>query len=272
MERPSAHATVRKTWIVAAVAALAAMTLVSPVTAQAATSAPSLRTAEPDTTGCVGYKYVGDETNNAANEGVYGDIRSGSITYGGTSAAHLGVWLGSDVADSSTDNGLDWIQGGYFIGSADGHTETGEVMYAELEDPTYPDGDLLLYPSYGLGNQFFESTMTTTTSGSYGLYYMFDNSTLIGEAYLLNPTDTDQQAVLESYGASSSAACPTAAGALFGTEGTADEYDPASEIFIIRHGYISDTWGTEISTTKVANSPYSGTWWQNYYAFTGKGS
>ena len=101
---------------------------------------------------------------------------------------------------------------------------------------------------------------------------MFDNSTLIGEAYLLNPTDTNQDAVLESYGASSSAACPTSSGSLFGTEGTAGDYDAASEIFIIRHGYVSDTWGTEISTTQLHDSPYSGTWWQNHYAFTGKGS
>ena len=94
----------------------------------------------------------------------------------------MGVWLGSDVGDSDTDNGLDWIQGGYMIGSADGYTETAETMYAEIEDPSYPDADLMLYPSYGLGNQFFELTETTTTSGSRGLYYMFDNSTLIGEA------------------------------------------------------------------------------------------
>ena len=111
-------------------------------------------------------------------------------------------------------------------------------MYAEIEDPSYPDAHLMLYPSYGLGNQFFESTETTTTSGSRGLYYMFDNSTLIGEAYLLNPTDTYQEALLEMYGASSSAACPTSSGSLFGTEGTAGKYDAASELFIIRHGYV----------------------------------
>ena len=271
MERLPVYATMRRTWVIAAATALTALTVVgSPVAAQAASAAH--RSAHPDTTGCTGTRYVGDETNNAANEGVYGDLRSETITYGGTSASHVGVWLGSDVGDSDTDNGLDWIQGGYMIGSADGYTETAETMYAEIEDPSYPDAHLMLYPSYGLGNQFFESTETTTTSGNRGLYYMFDNSTLIGEAYLLNPTDTYQEALLEMYGASSSAACPTSSGSLFGTEGTAGEYDAASEIFIIRHGYVSDTWGTEISTTKVTNSPYSGTWWQNYYAFTGKGS
>lgn len=272
MQRLPVRATMRRTWVIAAATALTALTVAgSPAAAQAAGASPG-SAAHPDTTGCTGTRYVGDETNNAANEGVYGDLRSETITYGGTSASHVGVWLGSDVSASGTDSGLDWIQGGYMIGSADGHTETAETMYAELEDSSYPAADLLLYPSYGLGNQFFESSETTTTSGSSGLYYMFDNSTLIGEAYLLNPTNTIQEALLEMYGASSSAACPTSSGSLFGTEGTAGVYDAASEIYIIRHGYVSDTWGTEISTTKVANSPYSGTWWQNYYAFTGKGS
>ena len=271
MKRFPGSAPMRKTWVIAAAAALTALTVAgSPAAARAATG--SLGRAHPDTTGCTGYRYVGDETNNAANEGVYGDIRSETITYGGTSASHLAVWEGSDVPDSSTGNGLDWIQGGYMIGSADGSTETAETMYAEIEDPSYPDAHLMLYPSYGLGNQFFESSETTTTSGSRGLYYMFDNSTLIGEAYLENPTDTYQQAVLESYGASSSAACPTSSGSLFGTEGTAGDYDSATELFIIRHGYEPDTWGTEISTSELADSPYSGTWWQNYDAFEAKGS
>jgi hypothetical protein len=55
------------------------------------------------------------------------------------------------------------------IGSQDGITLTSETMYAETEDQNYPDADEILYPQYGLGNQFFESTITSTTSGSYGL-------------------------------------------------------------------------------------------------------
>ncbi len=273
MERLPVYATIRRAWIVAAAAALAALTVVSsPVAAQAAGTPPQ-RTAAPDTYGCDGYNYVGDVTNNAANEGVYGDIRSGTITYGGTSASHMDTWLGSDVAAPSTSSGLDWLQGGYTIGSQDGLTATGETMYAELEDKNYPDADEFLYPQYGLGNQAFESSMTSTTiSGNYGLYYMFDNATLIGEAYLLNPTDTIQQVVLESYSASLEAACPTAADARFGTTGTDGSYDSASEIYIIRHGYISDPWETEISTDPVEDSPYSATWWQDYYAFKASGS
>ena len=87
MERLPVYATMRG-WVIAAATALTALTVVgSPVAAQAASAGH--RSAHPDTTGCTGTRYVGDETNNAANEGVYGDLRSETITYGGTSA---GTW------------------------------------------------------------------------------------------------------------------------------------------------------------------------------------
>lgn len=66
------------------------------------------------------------------------------------------------MTDNSTSNHEDWVQGEYMIGSQDGITLTSETMYAETEDQNFPDADEILYPQYGLGNQFFESTITST--------------------------------------------------------------------------------------------------------------
>jgi hypothetical protein len=220
--------------------------------------------------GCDGYLYAGDHTNNAANEGVYGDIRAEGETYGGDSGSHMAAWVGSNTpagADvSSPYDQEDWVQGGYAIGDLDGVITTDQVMYAEFTGPGYgPTPNY--FPQYGLGNQFFESTITSTTSGSYGLYYMFDNSTEIASSWLINPTDTYQDAVLESYSASVVAACPVMTDGLFGTTGSNDSYNESSEIAIIRHSYVTDLWQSEISTYEYEGSPYTAAYWVNYSAF-----
>jgi hypothetical protein len=96
---------------------------------------------------------------------------------------------------------------------------------------------------------------------------MFDNSTEIATSWLINPTDTYQDANLEAYGASAVAACPTMSNGLFGTTGSNDSYNEASEIAIIRHSYVTDLWQSEISTAEWESSPYSAGWWVNYSAF-----
>jgi hypothetical protein len=252
---------------------------IAPAIASAASSAPShtsagQRATATTTYGCTGYKYAGNVTNNAANEGVYGDIRAEGETYGGTSSSHMAAWLGSNTPEDDSQSPIDdedWLQGGYLIGSADGVTVTSQVMYSEATGPGY-GGILDLYPQYGLGNQFFESSITSTTSGSYGLYYMFDNTTLIGDSYLINPTDTYQEALIESYGASIIAACPSISDGLFGTTGSNDSYNSGTEIFIIRHGYEPDLWQSEISTSEVANSPYVSHYWVDWSAYQAYGS
>jgi hypothetical protein len=229
----------------------------------------------PETFGCTGYKYAGNVARNYANEGVYGYIRAVGEKYGGTSASHMAAWLGSNTPPNSDPESPideeDWVQGGYMIGSADGVTVGSQTMYAEATGPGY-GGILNLYPQYGLGNQFFESSITSTTSGSYGLYDMFDNGTLIGDSYLIDPTDTDQQALIESYGASDLAACPSISDGLFGTTGSNDSYNTGTELAIIRHGYEPDLWQSEISTIKVAESPYKSHYWVNYSAYQAYGS
>lgn len=220
--------------------------------------------------GCDGYLYAGDHTNNAANEGVYGDIRAEGETYGGTSSSHMLAWVGSNTpegADASAPyDGEDWVQGGYGIGDVDGVITTDQVMYSEFSGPGY-EPTPYYYPQYGLGNQFFESTITSTTSGSYGLYYMFDNSTEIDSSWLINPTDTYQDAIQESYNAQVVEACPSMTDGLFGTTGSNDSYNESSEIAIIRHSYVTDLWQSEISTYEYEQSPYTAAYWVNYSAF-----
>jgi hypothetical protein len=220
--------------------------------------------------GCDGYLYAGNATNNAANEGVYGDIRAEGETYGGDSQSHMLAWLGSNTpagADSSSPyDQEDWVQGGYGIGTIDSVTTTDQVMYAEFTGPGYgPTPNY--FPQYGLGNQFFESTITSTASGSYGLYYMFDNSAEIASSWLINPTDTYQEVLQESDSASVVAACPSMTDGLFGTTGSNDSYNESSEIVIIRHSYVTDLWQSEISTYEYEESPYSAAYWVNYSAY-----
>ena len=241
----------------------------------AATSTSAATSAGASTFGCKGYYYAGNHTRNAANEGVYGDIRAEGETYGGDDQSHMLAWLGSNTpeyADSSAPyDGEDWIQGGYGIGTIDGVTTTDQVMYAEFTGPgTGPTPNY--FPQYGLGNQFFESTISSTTSGSYGLYYMFDNSTEIADEWLINPTNTYQDANLEAEGASAVAACPAMSAGLFGTTGSKNSYNEASEIAIIRHSYSTALWQGEISTSEEQSSPYTASYWLTYSAFNTYGS
>ncbi len=213
------------------------------------------------------YRYAGDITNNAANQGVYGYIRAEGESYGGSSSNHMAAWLGSNTSATADEGNEDWIQAGYLIGTADCCTETSQVMFEETHDYyTNFTGELSVYPQYGLGNQFFDSIFTgQETSGVVrGQYYMFVGSTLIGTSWLISPTDTYQEALIEGYDASGS--WPSVSNALFGTTGTNGSYNTSTELGIDSHQG-DELWQGEISTDPYQQAPYSASWWVYYSAF-----
>ncbi len=233
-----------------------------------ASATPKQAAAAPATS-FTNYRYAGNEANNAANEGVYGDIRAESESYGGSSSNHMAAWLGSNTGKTADSGNMDWIQAGYIIGSADGLTETSQVMYEETNDYTVGWHAVMNpYPQFGLGNQFFESIMTSQTSGSRGLYYMFVGTTLIGQSWLIYPTDTYQEALVEGYDNGSSS--PSISDGLFGTTGSNNSYTSSTQLGIISHAG-NELWGTEISTSTVSEAPYTGHWWVDFSAFQGYG-
>jgi hypothetical protein len=266
----------RRHWAITLTTAIALTgAVVMPASALSATTAAAPPVA---TKGCSGYKYAGNQARDLANEGVYGDIRAVGAKYGGTSGNHMAVWLGSNTAEhadpSSPVFGEDWVQGGYVTGRIDAFTEKSTVLYAEATGPGYgPTGKM--FPQYKVDNRFFASEMTTTTKdkGKYGLYYMFTGSTLIDSSWLINRTNTDSVAVIESYGTGQPGlACPSISDGLFGTTGSNNHYNSGTILFDIKHGFVSYRWQTDIPTNTLHNAPYHSHYWSKYDAFQADGS
>lgn len=234
------------------------------------------RSAPATTYGCESYKYAGNETASASYEGVYGYVDAEGLSYGGTPTNHEVAWIGSNTpsgvdSQEPASGGMDWVQGGFGVGDVDALVLLAPVVYSEATGPGY-DGVLDTYPQDGLGNQFFESIMTTTTNGSYGLYYMFDGTTEIGDSYLIDPASTEQEALAESYGSSAVAACPSITDGLFGTTGSDDSYNSSTELNVLESNSVPYLWDSSISTGLAEDPPYQANYWADYSAFQAYGS
>jgi len=206
-----------------------AASILAPVIWGAIDFLPTFSTDAAATSVCYdAYKYAGYVTTYFHNQGVYGDINysSGDMELYDDLTDHGAIWIGDNSQSDSgaPDKGFDWIQDGYFVGSADGDYTTSTVVYAEINDYATGQSDdrpvATFFPDLGWGNQTFEAYYDETNDASgRGQFIAYDGTTQLDTSWMVDPTATQQEANTEAYLGNIAGVCPTFDVALIGTNG-----------------------------------------------------
>jgi hypothetical protein len=207
------------------------------------------------------FAYDGWVTTNYANEGIYGDVnyQSGDMSITNATYDHAALYVDSNSQhDPHANNsaGQDWLQVGYFVGTADQTTTTTTQVYAESADQ-YGGPNLKLFSVSGfpLGNRWFSVTYTGESNGSYGYYigtYSLSYDTL-WTSWMIDPHYSLQAAQAEGY--SDVDACPTFVDGLFGTNGnqSSPSWNSSTELEIDTNTSGDVLW----TPSAIATSPHT---------------
>jgi hypothetical protein len=242
-------------------------------------------------TSCTSLTYGGYEDLSQTDRytGVEGDINyeHDDFILSDDNSDHAALWIGNDSRHDPNANSslyIDWVQAGYFVGTADNDTEDTTVVYGEANWPTNPNesagyGYLWVNTTLGWGNNYFTSYYTGTTSTydgtTYGLYEEFDGTTQVASSYMIVPDKTAIEANLEGLQVNGSY-CPNVAHGMIGTNG--DQSSPGSSQATVLEfqkaqggGWTNWTSTTAPDTDDLTSSPYSTTDYQSYSAFDSNG-
>lgn len=199
------------------------------------------------TTDCSGYHWGGYETTAYSNQGVGGYIRGTDVTVPDSAAEHALLYVSSYSESDPSNGNVDWAQAGFGKGSVDQTNTDGYYeVYLETNQYNFPSPQASFFASDPTGNEFFEVFFTgQIDSAGRGLYDAFENSTYLGSAWEVAPTDNTFFAQDETdcfYGTTASR--PTISYGDYGTNGnfTNPGYSTSTELFIVQHGGGSVLW------------------------------
>ena len=164
------------------------------------------------------------------------------------------------------------------MGSADGKTTDTTKAYLETNGPNGgPSVTFFPTSSYPWGNRWWTIAWTLEKDGSgHGQYYATYslNYTILGYAWLSQPSQTTQIAQGEGYQGDPNGYCPRLIEALYGTNGNLGNlsWDASTEMEIANTNGNWVLWvPNNIDTTKYVTSPYAMVTYHQDDAFDGYG-
>lgn len=226
-------------------------------------------------------KYGGYNTTTSSTNGIEGDVNysQGDMELSNNQTDHGDIDLTSySQTDSQVSGGHAWEQIGWNVGASDGQHHNTTEVYAESYDLNdSPNPHLNLYPSLGYGNRWFDVYYTGEKGSDgrglyYGSYGQGGNYTFLGSAWLIDPYASSQIAQIEGYAGSSSSNCPKFSKALFGTTGSANNYDSTTVLRLWTDLNSTKNWtSANFAAASDDSGPYSTTTYNKYDAFNSTG-